>query len=193
MKQENTFVGEVSDPYFSPKITRGLVEFTVHPLQGGSLRHNAAQLISSSDVAYPVTVRGTGYVHASPSGQKHWKPGNFLARIDGITLEQAQDMRKIVQEYVEEGTPFVGEVIEINPSSKSNFIELRVRPQPYAAITLKEAQLITQSGETIAVVLRRVEAAPASSTLGRFGDLVVSLEGSTLEQAKLAQKLIQEQ
>jgi hypothetical protein len=50
------FIGEVSTPYYSPIITKGLVEFTVHPLQGGPLRHNAAQLVSVSGEVHPVTV-----------------------------------------------------------------------------------------------------------------------------------------
>lgn len=194
MSQDATFVGALGNPYCSPTITRGFVEFTVHPLQGGILRHNHAQLVSSLGEKHPVTVRGTGRVHPGPSSSNRWHPGDFLVRVDGITLEQAQDMREIVQEYIAEGTPFIGDIIEVCLSSaKSSSIEVRVRPQPYHSVALKEAQLITQSGERSTVKLRRIEAAPASPTLGCFGDLLISLEGITLEQAYLAQKLVQEQ
>ena len=189
----STFIGEVRDPYCSPTITKGLVEFVVHPLQGGILQHNRAQLVSISGEVYPVAVRGTGRVHPGPSVQQRWNPEDFLVRLDGIAIEQAQNMQKIIQEYVAENTPFIGEIIEAPSSSESGLVKLRVRPQPYASVTLKEAQLVAQSGETISVVLRRVEAAPASPTLGQFGDLIISVEGITLEQAKFVHKLVQPQ
>lgn len=103
-------------------------------------------------------------------------------------------MQKIVQFAVEEGTPFLGDILEARTSARQeNLLELRVRPQPYASLTLQEARLLTQAGESIPVTLRRVQAAPASPTLGHFGDLIISLEGATLEQAKRAQRLRQEQ
>ena len=54
-KQDTTFIGEVREPYCSSVITKGLVEFKVRPLQGGSLHHYAAQLVSISGERDPVT------------------------------------------------------------------------------------------------------------------------------------------
>jgi hypothetical protein len=123
-----------------------------------------------------------------------WQPGDFLVRVDGIEFGQAHDMQKLVQEGVIEGTPFVGEIPDFAPfSTADGFIGLRVRPRPYIALHLRDAQVIDKSGKTLPVIIRRVEAAPPSSTLGRFGDLIVFLEGVTLEQAQQAQSLVQVQ
>ncbi len=154
------FIGEISAPYYSPIITKGLVEFTVHPLQGG------------------------------PS----WQPGDFLVRVDGIEFRQAHEMRKLVQECLTEETPFVAEIIDLAPSSTMDgLVELRVRPQPYISLHPRDAQLIDKSGKRLPVIIRRVEAAPPSPALGRFGDLIVFVEGITFEQARQMQTLTQEQ
>lgn len=60
MRSDPTFIGEISEPYLSPTITQGLVEFVVHPLQGEILRNNQAQLISASGATHLVTVREQG-------------------------------------------------------------------------------------------------------------------------------------
>jgi hypothetical protein len=96
--KENTqkdvkFIGEVSDPFYSLKITSGLVEFTVRSIQGRLLLYKTAQLISEAGEVYPVTVRATSIMHPSRD------PRDFQLRVDGIDIEKAQEMRKIVQEH----------------------------------------------------------------------------------------------
>jgi hypothetical protein len=193
-KEPIAFVGEISAPYYSPIITKGLVEFTVHPLQGGPLRHNAAQIIGTSGETYPVTVRATGRIQPDLSVQHSWQPGDFLVRVDGIEFRQAHEMRKLIQECLTEETPFVAEIINFAPSSTMDgLVELRVRPQPYISLHPRDAQLIDKAGKRLPVIIRGVEAAPPSPALGHFGDLIVFLEGITLEQASQMQMLIQEQ
>lgn len=48
MNRDKSFIGELRNPFSSPKITRGLVEFAVHPLLGSTLRNTLAQLVSAS-------------------------------------------------------------------------------------------------------------------------------------------------
>jgi hypothetical protein len=64
-QKDTKFIGEVSDPFYSPKITMGLVEFTVRSIQGSLLLYKTAQLISESGEVYPVKVRAISIMHPS--------------------------------------------------------------------------------------------------------------------------------
>lgn len=88
-----TFIGEVSDPFCSLKITKGLVEFKVRSIQGSLLLHKTAQLINESGEVYPVMVRAISIMHPSRD------PRDFLLRVDGIDIEKAKEMRKLIQEH----------------------------------------------------------------------------------------------
>jgi hypothetical protein len=97
--KENTqkdvkFIGEVSNPFCSPKITKGLVEFRVRSIQGSLLLYKTAQLISESGEVYPVMVRAISIMHPSQD------PRDFQMRVDGIDVEKAKEMRKLVQEHM---------------------------------------------------------------------------------------------
>ncbi len=193
LQESKSFTGEVSNPFSSPTITKGLIEFKVRPLQGGAVRHNAAHLISASGEVYPVTIRATGRIQPVSSVRNEWQVGDFLVRIDGLTFEQAQHMKKLVQAPEPEETTFTGEVIAVKLApAGSNLIELRVRPHPYRSIRRGTASIRTTSEERIAVTIHKLSAAPPSATLRQFGDLLVVVEGTTLEQAENAQTLIQE-
>lgn len=64
----------------------------------------------------------------------------------------------------------------------------------WIGISVKDALIEEiQIGIQVLFIIRRVEVAPPSPALGRFGDLIVSLEGITLEQAQQIQNLVQEQ
>jgi hypothetical protein len=96
--EENThknakFIGEVSDPFCSPKITKGLIEFKVRSVQGSLLLHKTAQLISESGEVYPVMVRAISIMRPSRD------PRDFQLRVDGIDIERAKEMRMLVQEH----------------------------------------------------------------------------------------------
>ena len=97
--KENTqkgvmFIGEVTDPFCSLKITKGLVEFKVRYVQGNLLPYQAAQLISESGEVYPVMVRAINIMHPSRD------PSDFQIRVEGIDLEKAKEMRRIIQEHI---------------------------------------------------------------------------------------------
>ena len=92
-QKEVKFIGEVSDPFYSPKITSGLVEFTVRSIQGRLLLYQTAQLISESGEVYPVTVRAISIMHP-PRDLR-----DFQLRVDGIDIEKAKEMRQIIQEH----------------------------------------------------------------------------------------------
>ena len=90
---QKTFVGEVSDPFCSLKITKGLVEFKVRSLQGSLLLSKTAQLISASGEVYPVLVCAMSIMHPSRD------PREFQLRVAGIDIEKAKEMRKLIQEH----------------------------------------------------------------------------------------------
>ncbi len=105
--KENTqkdvkFIGEVSDPFYSPKITSGLVEFKVRLIQGRLLLYKTAQLISESGEVYPVIVRAIGLIHPDLSANPSWSPKDLHVRVDGIDIEKAKEMRQIIQEHAPE-------------------------------------------------------------------------------------------
>jgi hypothetical protein len=95
-----TFIGEVSDPFYSPKITSGLVEFRVRYIQGDLALYKTAQLISESGEVYPVIVRSIGLVHPDLSANPSWNPKDLHVRVEGISIEKVKEMRRIVQEHV---------------------------------------------------------------------------------------------
>ena len=94
------FIGEVSDPFYSPKITQGLIEFKVRSIQGNLLLYKTAQLISESGEVYPVIVRAIGLVHPDLSANPSWDPRELHVRVGGISIERAKEMCKLVQENV---------------------------------------------------------------------------------------------
>jgi hypothetical protein len=96
------FIGEVSEPYSSPTVTRGLIEFRVHPLQGNLQLYQKAQLISQTGEISLVMVRATSYKQFEQSSSLAWQPGDFRVRVDGIDLVQAQTMQKLQQEPLSE-------------------------------------------------------------------------------------------
>lgn len=93
-QKEIKFIGEVSDPFYSPKITSGLVEFKVRTIQGRLLLYKTAQLISESGEVYPVIVRAMSIMHPSRDTRE------FQLRVEGIDIEKEQEMRKIIQEHI---------------------------------------------------------------------------------------------
>ena len=103
--KENTqkdakFIGEVSEPFYSFKITMGLVEFKVRHVQGNLLPYKTAQLISGSGEVYPVVVRAIGLVHPDLSANPSWDPRDLQVRVAGISIEKAKEMRMLIQEHV---------------------------------------------------------------------------------------------
>jgi hypothetical protein len=179
------FAAEISDPDYSPPVAnlRDMVTFKLgKTLVRGTLNHSVAQLISETGEVQPVTVRATGRMR-----------GDALIAVDGITLEQAQSMRKIIQYIVPQGTPFIGDVIDVVPSpDQEGMIDIRVRPQPYRGIYREAAQIIDAEGQSIPIVIHRIMHAPPSLELGRYGDVIIRVEGITLDQARMAQRLTQE-
>ncbi len=99
-QKDTKFIGEVSDPFCSPKITQGLVEFKVRYVQGNLLLYKTAQLISESGEVYPVIVRAIGLVHPDLAANPSWDPRDLHVRVGGISLEKAKEMCKLVQEHV---------------------------------------------------------------------------------------------
>jgi hypothetical protein len=92
-KNNATFIGEVSDPFCSPKITKCLVEFKVRSIQGSLLLYKTAQLISEAGEVCPVMVRAISIMHPSRD------PREFQLRVDGIDIEKAKTMRRLIQEH----------------------------------------------------------------------------------------------
>lgn len=94
------FYGEVSKPYSHPRITKGFVEFYVRAIsvgQGLNSYNKQAELIDEEGAVYSVMLRGSGMFHPGLKANATWKPGDFLLRVDGITMEQAHHMRYIRQ------------------------------------------------------------------------------------------------
>ena len=95
-RKDTKFIGNVSDPFYSPKITMGLVEFTVQSMQGSLMLYKTAELISESGEVYLVKVRAVSIMHPSRD------PHIFQMRVEGIDIEKAKEMRKIIQEHIPE-------------------------------------------------------------------------------------------
>jgi hypothetical protein len=92
-----SFIGEVSDPFCSPRITKGLVEFSVRATKTSPfVPEKGAELIDQDGHSYPVTIRSVGRITPDPALDK-WQPDDFLIRVDGITMDQASRMRQIRQ------------------------------------------------------------------------------------------------
>jgi hypothetical protein len=192
MQNEIPFIGALRDPFCSPKITQGLVEFKVRQIQGSQLLNKAAKLVNESGEVYPVTVRGIGRMNAPFSDS--WQPGDFLVRVDGIDIEKAQEMRELIQELVPEGTTFVGAIIDFQLSlTQPDLIEVRVRPQPYSSLHRGGAWLINQANEVHLVTIRHTTFAPPSVTLGRFGDIIITIDSISLEEMNKMQRVVQAQ
>jgi hypothetical protein len=192
-----SFFGEISEPLTPPSAMKmqGTISFKVRQLsRGGALVNGrAAHLISEFGEAYPVKVRGIGRMQPVSPPPSTWRPGDFLILVEGITLEQAQCMRKIIQYVVPKETPFTGDVIEAIPSpGQEGRIDIRVRPQPYSDIRRDALQLIGVEGQPIPIVIHRIMHASPSSEVGRYRDLIFTVEGITLDQARTAQRLTQE-
>jgi hypothetical protein len=191
-----TFIGEVDNPCPSPPIPRmkDMVSFRVRQLLSrGPLRNSVAQLISETDEIYPITIRGTGSFQPSDAAGGNWQPGDFLLLADGITLEQAQDMRKIVQYAPSEGSDFSGIIIESLPSSNDEIqtLDIRIRPQLDSGLRRESALIVDSTGQQIPVTIYRIMPAPPSPELGRYGDLIATVDGLTLDQARTAKRLTQ--
>jgi hypothetical protein len=96
-KGQYSFIGEVSDPFCSPHITKGLVEFSVRATKiSPFLPEKETELIDQNGHSYLVTIRAVGRVTPDPAS-KRWKPGDFLIRVEGISMDQALQMRLIRQ------------------------------------------------------------------------------------------------
>lgn len=92
-----SFTGEVSDPFCSPRITKGFVEFSVRATKiSPFVPEKGAELIDQDGQSYPVTIRSVGRITPDPAANK-WRSGDFLIRVEGITLSQALHMRQIRQ------------------------------------------------------------------------------------------------
>src|SRR5579859_6259046 len=92
-----SFIGEVSNPFCSPSITKGFVEFSVRATKiSPFVPEKGAELIDQDGHSYPVTIRSVGRITPDPTADK-WRPGDFLIRIEGITMSQALHMRQIRQ------------------------------------------------------------------------------------------------
>ncbi|MBV9020158.1 MAG: hypothetical protein JO125_08650 [Chloroflexi bacterium] len=94
---QHNVIGEVRDPFCSPRITKGLVEFYVRPTKiGAFVPGKVAELIDQDGHSHTVTVRAIGHITPDTASNK-WRPGDFLIRIEGITMDQALHMRQIKQ------------------------------------------------------------------------------------------------
>jgi hypothetical protein len=56
----------------------------------------SAELIDQDGHSYPVTIRAVGRITPDLASNK-WRPGDFLIRVEGITMDQALHMRQIRQ------------------------------------------------------------------------------------------------
>ncbi len=95
------FYGEVSRPASHPRMTKGFVEFyvSIRSVGDNGLEiHKPVELIDQEGKIYPVTIRRTGLFQPDLANNPTWRPGDFLLSVDGITLEQAHQMRYIRQE-----------------------------------------------------------------------------------------------
>jgi hypothetical protein len=89
---KRAFLAELAEPSSSPTVTRGYVEFEMcRLLWAGRLVNDRASLISATGELSPVLVKGVGSLHPGTS------PVQFLVRIQGVTLEQAQRARYLMQ------------------------------------------------------------------------------------------------
>ena len=96
-KQDMYFVGEVSDPFCDPRITQGLIEFYVRPTRQASISSGeAAELIDDAGQSHGVVIRGIGRITPDPTSKK-WRPGDFLIRVEGISMDQSVNMRQVMQ------------------------------------------------------------------------------------------------
>ncbi len=92
-----SFIGEVSNLFCSPRITNSLVEFSVRATKiSPFVPEKGAELIDQDDHAHLVTIRSVGRLAPDPASNK-WQPGDFLIRVEGITMDQALKTRQIRQ------------------------------------------------------------------------------------------------
>jgi hypothetical protein len=73
------------------------VEFSVRATKiSPFVSEKNAELIDQDGHSYPVTIRAVGRITPDPASNK-WQPGDFLIRVEGITMDQALYMRQIRQ------------------------------------------------------------------------------------------------
>ncbi len=198
------FIGEARNPFSSDTITRGFMGFHVHPVQqndllqpDGVLRpYGTVHLVSSSGNVYPVTIRGSGRPHFDRA--KHDYTWDQEIAVDGITLDQAQNIYSMTQNVGPEGTTAIGIILQANRSSdRSGNFDLHVR-MLQCGLMRKEggtAQLVSTSGEAYPVLIREIHAvsSPDTSLLEeRRSMYIMSVDGITLSQAQKVQTLVQE-
>ncbi len=192
--EKTTFIGKVSHPFSSPTITRGYVEFKVQPVQRGPLLPGLpANLISHSGETYHVTIRGIGRVTPNGSIPNAWRPGDFLVAVDGITIDQADEMRLLQQVLKREQTRFLGEIKAAKPSpTKRDRLDLQVLSIQHGILHQGTARVITPSGETYPVVIRNIAVSSIPSLPSEPDRLLITIKASSLPHIEEGSRLIQE-
>jgi hypothetical protein len=189
--QITTFVAAVSRPFSSPTITRGFVEFRVHPLVQGPLYNGAsADVEDTQGNVYPVVVRSIGHIRPDLSSNSQWDANDFQLTVDKITLEQAQTMRKLTRTTGPEENTFVATVLDAQGNLQlPHHIDLNVQVLQHGLLYSGEAQGVSKGGEAKSIVIHAIQATPSVSGSGR---LLITVEGISLAQSRELQTLVQD-
>ncbi len=186
-----TFVAEVGHPFSSPTVTRGFVEFRVHPIVQGPLYNGAsADIQDAQGKVYPVVIRNISHVRPNLSSNPQWDAGDFQLTVDKITLEQAQTMRKLTRTTGPEENTFVATVLDAQSNAQlPHHTDLNVQVLQHGLLHVGEAQGVNKGGEPKSIVIRAIQAPPSVSSSGR---LLITVEGISLAQSRELQTLVQD-
>lgn len=164
------FCGEVIDHFSLPVITQGRVGIRIRPLRydtlsgwAGSLKiRDAIDLVSLSGNHYTATIHSASRPYFDVS-----RPGELWTQdlsVEGITFEEVQDIRWIMQMGGLHRTAALGAISAFQPMQRDRVgIELRVHMLQKGLMRKSggEAYLISQSGEMWPIVIQHLTFLPS--------------------------------
>lgn len=197
------FIGEARNPFHLPRVTRGFVGLQIRPLQQSDLLHpygafrpyGMIHLISSFHEIYVVTIHGSGRPFFDQSKQSQMWQRDIT--VDGITLNQAQSIHKVLQFVGPQGTKAIGTILGTEQSTQRwKSIDLYIAMLQCGLMRKGEskAQLIDTSGEVYPVIIRQITALQTANTTTKIRkrEYIITVDGITSVQSTTLQTLIQE-
>ncbi|MGB8346111.1 MAG: hypothetical protein WCD86_14600 [Ktedonobacteraceae bacterium] len=198
-----TFIGDVIDHFSLPVVTQDYIGIRVRPIQHDALlgltgilkMRETIDLISLSGKHYTATIHSASrpYLDISRSDEL-WTQD---LSVEGITLEQAQNIQRIIQMGGPQNTTALGAISTFQTTQHGIAgIELHVRMLQRGLMRKSggEAYLISQSGEMWPVVIQHLATlspSRAASSIRQRNEYLLTIENIPLKQIEEAQTIIQ--
>lgn len=198
-QQENTFIGEVSYPVLVPSLDNSTtIRFKMHSLQNSPIDYGAAQVVTESGIVYPVVIARAKQQQHSMVASSLETEGKQPILVKGISLTQAEQMRRVIQKKLPRKRTFVGELRTpfSFPLLTGKFIGFHVHPtQPLRLLQQnKPVFLVDDHGNRYITTLQSIgRLNPAvSNKTWQSGDFIVAVKMNSLEEAQKMETMIQE-